>query len=426
MNGARQVGKTWLVNEFGHTNYDRVAHVVLLDNHEMAAVFDRTLDPDRILDAIGVLLGIPVSNGNTLVFFDEIQECPRAITSLKLFCEQRPDIPVIAAGSLLGVALHQGAQPNSMPAPISWPVGKVDYLDMHPMTFLEFLDATGDNRLADLIRAEDLDLLAAFHDKLLELLRLYFYVGGMPEAVASYIASSDISAARRVQTRLLRDYEHDFAKHVKNAEETEHIRRLWQSIPAQLARETDTHRFLYSHISEGARGRDYRSPIQWLEDAGLVTKVAKIKKPGIPLSAYVDETYFKLYLLDIGLLGAATNLSSRTLLEDDRLFTEYKGVYAEQYICQQLIASNRCVPYYWSADGKSQKGEVDFIYEYDGAAVPVEIKANDNVHGKSIASFVEKNALTHAIRFSALNWKDQDWLLNVPLYAANLFPRSIA
>ena len=279
----------------------------------------------------------------------------------------------------------------------------------------------GNPALADALSQGDADLISVFSERLTDLLRTYYYVGGMPEAVRRYSETGDFAAARSVQRALLTDYEHDFSKHVASAAEVERIRQTWRSVPVQLARENDLRRFSYASVREGGRGRDYRDAVAWLVDAGLVTKVPRVTKPGIPLKGYADETYFKLYLLDVGLLGAATGLEPRVLVEGDRLFTEYKGVYAEQFVCQQL-AAGALEPYYWSADGKQKKGEVDFLIEVAGRPVPVEVKADGNIAGGSLSAFVRDYGLERAVRFSLRGLKEQDWLVNVPLYAANAFP----
>lgn len=420
VNGARQVGKTWLVSEFGRQAFGAVAHVTFLNNRTMSDVFSSGLSAVALLDAVGAYSNTNPHDGRTLVFLDEIQECPAALTSLKLLCEERPDVPVVAAGSLLGVALRREGTGGA-----SWPVGKVEYLNMHPMTFLEFLGAVGEGGYARLLRSSSLDVLAPLSPELERLLRTYLYVGGMPEAVQAYVDTRDLSEARRVQERLLLDYEHDFTKHVGSATETERIRQVWRSVPRQLAREGGTRRFAYAQVRKGGRGRDYRDPVAWVADAGLVTRVNRVSRPGVPLSAYVDEDAFKLYLLDVGLLGAAMGLDARTLLEGNRLFTEFKGVYAEQYVCQQLVASNRCVPYYWSSDRPGSRAEVDFLYGREGQVVPVEVKAEGNVRGRSVKDFAERHDIARVIRLSMLGPADQGWLLNLPLWAANLLPLDV-
>lgn len=427
--GVRQVGKTWLVKEFGARCFENVAHVVFLDNDEMQGAFERSLDPDRLLDAIGIATGTNPHDGNTLIFLDEIQECPRAITSLKLFCEKRPDVPIVAAGSLLGVAMARqdaNREKTATRSSHSWPVGKVEYLDMHPMTFVEFLAALGNAALASAVAKGDFALTETFSERLGELLKSYLYVGGMPEAVQAYADQpGDLAHVRTIQRRLLRDYEYDFAKHVDRPSNTERIRQTWRSVPAQIATESDMKRFTYAKIETGGRGRDYKDAVSWLVDAGMVLKVPRITAPRIPLASYEDGTYFKLYLSDVGLLGAATGLEARTILEGNRLFTHFKGAYAEQYVCQQLAASNRCTPRYWSADGKRQKGEIDFIYECDGEVYPVEVKADENVRGSSLAAFSKDNGIRKAVRLSMLGYRDQGWMVNLPLYAAGLLPAAL-
>ena len=418
VNGARQVGKTWLVCEFARRHYPSLAHVVFLENDEAKRAFEGSLDPERLLVLIGALTGTNPRDGETLVFLDEIQECPRAITALKLFQEQMPDIPVIAAGSLLGVALNRGGKEGRAAdgARASWPVGKVSYLDLFPLTFGEFVSATATPQMASLLESGDFSLIDAMGERFGSLLREYLYVGGMPEAVSAYQATGDLREARRIQEELLRGYELDFSKHVDSPLMTERIRETWRSAPSQLATESDMKRFVYASIKAGARGRDYRDAVSWLSDAGLVIRVPRVSKPGIPLESYADGAYFKLYLLDVGLLGAATHLNAAALLEGDRQFTEYKGAYAEQFVCQHLLAYSGNAPYYWSADGKETKGEIDFIVERNGVPLPIEVKAGGNTGGKSLARFCEAYDIDRAARFSMLGYRDQGWLVNVPLY----------
>ena len=408
LEGARQVGKTWLALEFGKTQFAQTAHVVFLDNEGMKSVFNGSLNPDRLLDAISVETGVSVGGEETLVILDEVQECPRALTSLKLFQEQRPEVPVIAAGSLLGVALHRG---------VSFPVGKVDHLSLNPMTFQEFLLATNEEKLGDLIAKRDIDLMSAFSEKFVDALKRYYFVGGMPEAVDAFADGYDYAAARTVQERLLYDYDHDFSKHAEGAL-AERIREVWQSAPSQLARENK--KFIYSAVRPGARARNFEEAVRWLIDAGRLVRVNRISKPGLPLSSYEDVGAFKLYLLDVGLLGAASRLDVRTVIEGNRLFEEFKGALTEQYVCQQLVASGQVVPYYWSAENSS--GEVDFVYDHANAVVPVEVKAEENLRAKSLSAFAKKYGIARSLRLSLSGWRDQGWIVNVPLYAANMLP----
>lgn len=407
LQGARQVGKTWLALELGRTEFSQVAHVVFLDNEPMKAVFEGSLTPKRLLAAIAAETSTRAGDPDVLIVLDEVQECPRALTSLKLFCEQCPEVPIIAAGSLLGVALHSG---------VSFPVGKVEHLDVHPMTFYEYLKAT-DESLAGLLASRDLGLIDAFAEKFTDALKAYYFVGGMPEAVEAYVRTGDFSEARRVQDRLLYDYEHDFSKHASPLL-SERIREVWRSAPSQLARENK--KFVYTAVRTGARARNYEEAITWLVDAGLLCRVNRISKPGLPLDAYADLNAFKLYFLDVGLLSAASGLALRTIVGKTELFVEFKGALTEQYICQQFVASGKVVPRYWSADNSS--GEVDFIYDYDGEVVPVEVKAETNLKGKSLSAFAKKYGISRCLRLSLSGFMDQGWVVNVPLYAANLLP----
>lgn len=406
--GARQVGKTWLIKEFGRTNYREVAYVNFLEDEAMIAQFDGELSPDRLLDAITFYTGIDAKDPGNLVVLDEIQECPRALTSLKIFAERRPETHLIAAGSLLGVALHQGT---------SFPVGKVDHLFMYPMTFGEFLIATSSETMQDTLRKGDLALADSFSERYIEKLLAYYFVGGMPDAVQTYLDTHSMEEVRKVHNRLLFDYEHDFSKYAAPAL-AEKIRLVWRSAPGQLARENK--KFVYSAVRQGARARGYEEAIQWLVDACLVLRVNRISKPGLPLASYEDKDAFKIYFLDVGLLGAANRLDASVLVKGNELFQEFKGSFTENYVCQELVASGKVVPYYWSAESSS--GEVDFIYDYGGRVVPVEVKATTNLQAKSLRLFVEKYHLGQGLRLSLNKFKEQDWVVNLPLYATGLLP----
>ncbi len=414
LQGARQVGKTYLIKDFAKREFEDIAYIDFMVDENMKSVFAGSLTPDRLLDAISLQTGKAAGDPGVLVILDEIQECPRALTSLKYFNQDKPDIPIIAAGSLLGVALHGGKQE------ISFPVGKVDHMTMHPMTFVEFLIAQGEQNLANLIEGGDESLLNAFSEKLTEQLKRYYVVGGMPEAVDVYAQTHDIDEARAVQKRLLTDYELDFSKYATPAL-TERIRLVWKSLPAQLARENK--KFVYSAVKPGARARDYEEAIQWLVDAGLVLRINRIKKPGIPLSAYEDKDAFKLYCLDIGLLGTASGLNANALVQGNGLFTEFKGALTENYVFQEMAAKQKVVPYYWSADNSS--GEVDMVYEYDERIQAVEVKAETNLKAKSLRNFVSKYGLEPGLRLSLSGFAHQSWVVNIPLYATSLLPESI-
>lgn len=405
LQGARQVGKTWAIMDFGRTHFDEVAYVNFLDDENLKSVFEGDLDPKRLLDAVALQTGITPKPETTLVVFDEIQECPRALTSLKAFAERSPETPLIAAGSLLGVALHRAA---------SFPVGKVDHLVMYPMSFLEYLLAV-DQPLAIALERRDYSLIDAFSQRYVDALKRYYFVGGMPEAVAEFANSGSYANVRAIQKRLLFDYEHDFSKYA-DAQLAEKIRMIWNSAPAQLGRENK--KFLYSAVRTGARARGYEEAIQWLVDAGLLLKVNRISKPGLPLISYEDRDAFKLFLFDVGLLGAACGLDQRVLLNGSSLFTEFKGSLTENYVCQELIASGQIRPFYWSADNSSN--EVDFVFEQHGYLVPLEVKAELNLRSKSLKSFIDKYGLKKGVRLSLAGLKDQEWLQNVPLYECGL------
>jgi predicted AAA+ superfamily ATPase len=368
----------------------------------MRAVFEGNLDPARLLDAIAIETGRPVDPESTLIVFDEIQECPPALTSLKMFHERRPDLAIIAAGSLLGVAMHSGQ---------SFPVGKVEHLDLGPMSFPEFLTGTGQDQLAKLLQDRDFDLIGAFRERFTDALRRYFFVGGMPEAVQTYADTGDYRQTRAVHDRLLYDYEHDFSKHAPG-DTAERVRLVWNAIPAQLAKEN--RRFVYSALRRGARARSFEEAIQWLVDAGLLLRVDRVSKPGLPLTAYRDLGAFKLFMLDVGLLAAVSGLEPKTLLDGDRLFEEFRGSLTEQYVCQQLVASG-LKPFYWSAENSS--GEIDFLYQWEGSVVPVEVKAAENLRAKSLRAFSDKYGIAKSVRFSLADHREQDWLTNIPLYA---------
>lgn len=403
--GARQVGKTWLIREFGTHEFKAMAYISFIDNEILKQVFELDLDVERIISALSIYTGVSVGDPDVLLVFDEIQECPRAITSLKPFCEQRPDIPLIAAGSLLGVAHHQG---------INWPVGKIQYLDLFPMSFTEFLRGTGNERYAGLISSNDYLLINTFHHQLVELFRYYYVIGGMPEAVQAYASTQNLEQVRDVQLRLLRDYQNDFSKHA-SPDQVEKIRMIWQSIPAQIARENK--KFIYSAIRDGARARGYEEAIQWLVDAGLVLKVERITKPGLPLSAYGDRSAFKLYLLDVGLLGAYCGLDIQTILQGNELFSEFKGALTENYVCQTLTCIQHTAPYYWSAE--KANGEIDFIIQKHNLVVPIEVKAEENLKAKSLKSFADKFHIEKSLRTSLSPYRQQDWMDNIPLYCAH-------
>lgn len=406
--GARQVGKTWLMKEFGRKHFAKTAYINFDNNPRMAELFEKDADIPRILRGLQIEADMTISPTDTLLIFDEIQEVPRALSALKYFNENAPEYVIVSAGSMLGVALHRGT---------SFPVGKVDFLHLYPMDFMEYLQACGEDQLAELLRTGDMDMVKVFKDTYIDRLRQYYFVGGMPEVVAAFTTRKDYEEVRRIQMRLLTAYEQDISKHAPN-EIVPRIRMLWNSIPAQLAR--DNRKFIYGAVRERARAKDFELAIQWLLDCGLIHKVQRVTKPGIPLMAYVDNSAFKLYLLDLGLLGAMSNLDLRSLLEGNRVFEEFKGALTEQYVCQQLTASGTIIPFYWTAERAI--AEVDFVFQLGQDVIPLEVKAEENLKSKSLRQYVEKYKPNRALRLSMSDYREQDWLINLPLYAAGMIP----
>lgn len=403
--GARQVGKTWIMKEFGKIYYEKIAYINFDNNERMESLFSGNLDISRIITALQIESGVMIEASNTLIIFDEVQEVPRALTSLKYFCENAPQYHIVAAGSLLGVALHPGT---------SFPVGKVDFMELYPLNFIEFLNAAGNENLANLLATKDFELISSFKGRYIDLLKQYYYIGGMPEAVSSFIETKDYSIVREVQNRLLMAYEQDFSKHAPN-EAVPRIRMLWASIPAQLAKEN--RKFVYGLIRQGARAREYELAMQWLLDCGLIYKVGRITKPDMPLIAYQDFNAFKLFVLDVGLLSAMSGLDIKLLLEGNRVFEEFKGALTEQYVLQQLINNKNIMPFYWSAEKSS--GEIDFVFQSGIDIVPLEVKAAENLQAKSLKSYCAKYQPKHAIRTSMSDYRKEEWLTNLPLYVVN-------
>lgn len=400
--GARQVGKTWLMKTFGKECFQSVAYVNLETNKEMKDAFQQNFEIDRILLAIQITSGVKVIKGETLVIIDEIQESPFAITSLKYFQENAPEYFVMAAGSLLGVVLHQQ---------VSFPVGKVDFLNLYPLDFEEFLMAVNEEDLIELIRNQDWALINTFKEKYIGLLKQYYFVGGMPEAVTNYVQNKDLKEVRKIQKGILIAYEQDFSKHAP-VEIVPRIRMLWNAIPSQLTKENK--KFIYGQVKQGARAKDFELALAWLYDSGLVHRVNKISKPGIPLKAYEDINSFKLFMLDIGLLAALTDLDSKSILEGNYLFEEFKGSLTEQYVLQQLLARN-IHPFYWSLEKST--AEIDFIIQFEGKVYPIEVKAEENLKAKSLKVFSEKYKIPVSLRTSMSGYRKEDWLVNIPLYA---------
>ena len=399
--GARQVGKTWLMKEFGRLAFKNIVYINFDSNSDIAQLFAGNLDIPRLISGLEIFSRNKIVPQETLLIFDEVQEAPRALTSLKYFCEEAPEYAIVAAGSLLGVAMHQGT---------SFPVGKVNFLDLYPMSFTEFLNATGNEQLTELLQKGDWQLITGLKDRFIDLLRLYYYIGGMPEAVQCYLDEKDVFKVREVQKRILDAYEQDFSKHAP-ANVVARIRMVWQSIPSQLAKENRN--FVYGSLRKGARAKDFELAIQWLKDCGLIDQVIRLAKPAIPRPAYADNG-FKMFLLDVGLLGAMSGLDAQSLLKGNELFSEFKGALTEQYVAQQLRSESGLTPFYWSAERAT--AEVDFLFQQGMELYPLEVKAEENLKAKSLKVYFDKFQPRLAIRSSMSDYRREDWLLNLPLY----------
>ena len=401
LQGARQVGKTWLIKEFGKNEFEQVVYLNFESSERLKSIFSADFDVKRIISSIEIEVNHKIQSHKTLLIFDEIQEADKGITALKYFCEQAPEYYIVAAGSLLGISLNKNN---------SFPVGKVDFLRMYPMSFFEFLENTGHNLLKEHLEAKNWTIIEPFHEKLVSLLRLYHFVGGMPEAIDNYSRFEDLNAVRTIQEKILIGYENDFAKYAP-IEIVPKIRLVWQTLISQLAKEN--RKFIFGQIKKGARAKDFDTAINWLMDAGLVLKVHCVEKPTIPLNAYVNMDAFKLYLLDIGLLNAIAQIDPKILLEKNTILTEFKGALTEQFAAQQLKINHDI--YYWVAQNGT--AEVDFLIQSQNNIIPIEVKAEENLKSKSLKVFVEKYAPTTAIRASMSRFRAQDWLINIPLYA---------
>lgn len=401
LEGARQVGKTWLVREFASRYYKNLAYVNFEEMIYLRNLFEADFDVKRILTAINAATHQVCLPGETLIFLDEIQEAKNGLTALKYFCENAPGYHVVAAGSLLGLELHKQT---------SFPVGKVQFMTLHPMNFREFLRAMGEEGLVGLLAEKDWENITLFANKFRELLKQYYYVGGMPEAVLSFSQQQDWQEVRGIQQDILQSYDRDFSKHAPE-EIVPRIRQLWHSVPAQLSREN--RKFIYGIIKEGARAREYEIALQWLFDSGLIHRVGAVTAACLPLKAYEDRSAFKIYAMDIGLLGAMSGLDAVTIVKGNEVFTEFKGALTEQYVLQQLVQAT--TPFYWSKPSRRQ--EVDFLIQQSDKVVPIEVKAEENLRAKSLRMFVTENQSATAYRVSMSNYRQEDWMTNVPLYA---------
>ncbi len=413
--GARQVGKTELIREFGRTQYRQTAYVNLDNNSRMAALFDGDFDVNRLIQGLKAETNVDIEPDSTLIVLDEIQEVPKALTALKYFCENAPQYHIVVAGSLLGVATHQG---------VSFPVGKVDYLELAPLSFREFLLALGEKHLVEMITSPlvDQELLASFHDRLIDYIKAYCYVGGMPEVVASYAEQRSWNEVRRIQNNILFDYANDFSKHTPEASFARRIEQVWRIVPSQLAKENA--KFVFGMIRAGARAKEYELALAWLEEAGLVRRINRLEAPRIPIMSYANASAFKLYHLDVGLLAAMVCLDERVLLEGNQVFTEFRGSLAEQLALQELQADGGLDVCYWAMDGQS-RAEVEFIVQTGSQIVPVEVKSEINLRAKSLAVYINKYQPRLAVRSSVANYKKTDNLYDVPFYLLNNFFQNI-
>lgn len=401
--GARQVGKTWLMQEFGKRYYEQVAYINFDIDEKSREIFNTDYDTNRMIMDIGLATKIKINPANTLIILDEIQECPRALTSLKYFRENAPQYDIIVAGSLLGVACHEGT---------GFPVGKVSFMNLYPLSFKEFLLAMDEERFVELLNNKDYKTIKLFNNKYEKLLKQYCYIGGMPEVVSDFVENKDFMSVRELQLEILSAYEEDFTKHIPENTVAK-IRLLWKSIPAQLSKKNK--KFIYGAVKEGARARDFEAALSWLINSGLIYRVNKITKPDLPIIAYEDFSAFKLFVLDVGLLGAMTGLEAETIIDGNRIFEEFKGAIAEQYVLQQFKTIKDLPIMYWS--NETSRAEIDFVVQLKSNVVPVEVKAETNLQAKSLKVYMEKFKPNYAIRTSMADYKKTENLVDIPLYA---------
>jgi predicted AAA+ superfamily ATPase len=407
--GSRQVGKTYLMKHFGQAQYEQVVYINFENNQTIKLLFDLDYNIERIIKALEIFSGKKISFNNTLLIFDEIQEVPRALTALKYFYENAPEYQIICAGSLLGVALHED---------ISFPVGKIEFLELYPLSFFEFLNAMGKENYVEIIKSGDFDFVQTFKNELTQLLKQYYYVGGMPEAVVSFVKNQSFEEVRKIQQNILDSYELDFSKHVPS-EIIPRLRMLFNSIPSQLSKENK--KFIYGLIKEGSRAKQYEVALMWLIDCFLIHKVSRVNKNNLPLKAYEDLKAFKLFILDVGLLSCMTRLNLKTLLEANNLFVEFKGSLTEQFVLQQLKTLKEFDIYYWTNEKGSAK--IDFLLDNGLSIIPVEVKAEINLRSKSLKVYNEKFSPKHSVRLSLADFKKEESLINLPLWAVEALPQ---
>lgn len=403
LNGARQVGKTWLLREFARREYAKEAYIVCRKNDLVRQVFKQDFNVERILRALRAISGVDITPGDTLIILDEVQDIPEALEALKYFCEDAPEFHIAVAGSLLGISLHSN---------VSYPVGKVNTLNVYPMNFEEFLLAKGEIEAYKLLTSRDFSVINLLHDKFVDLLRQYYYVGGMPEVVKKYVETGALQEVRRIQNEILHGYDRDFSKHAPK-EQVPRIRMVWKSIPSQLFK--DNKKFIYGTLRKGARANDFEIAIQWLIDAGLLYKVSRCTKPALPLDIYEDLAAFKLYMVDLGLLGAMVGTEPSQILINNAAFTEYKGGLTEQYVLQQMKSHGVSPIYYHKTD--DSRLELDFVIQRQAHLLPIEVKAEGNVRANSLSTLLKNTPSLTAVRYSMLPYKEQGQLTNIPLYA---------
>lgn len=403
--GARQVGKTWLMKEFGKRAFENTVYISFYNNKRLTDLFEPDYNVKRILNAIETIEHVKITPDKTLIIFDEVQTAPKVVESLKYFCEDAREYCIVAAGSLLGVSLHEG---------ISFPVGKVNELRLYPMNYREFLMAMEEHTLLKYLDDCSSFEVKEFAPEYKALLKTYMCIGGMPEVVSSYVADKDLSAVRELQNNIISQYEGDFGKHA-GALQLPRIRMVWQSLPLQLAKENK--KFFFGQIKTGARQKDFEVAIQWLTDAGLVYKVNKVTKPSMPLKSYTNFSSFKLFMLDTGLLGAMSELDMNSIIEGSDIFVEFKGALTEQFVLQQIISDTSYTPFYYA--GEKSTYETDFLIQKNNGIVPIEVKAETNLRSKSLKVFCDKFEPKEAIRISSSDYIDQGWMKNIPLWAVN-------
>ena len=403
INGARQVGKTWLLREFGQKEYRQTAYITCYKNTLVKEIFSNDYDTKRIITALSAISNVDIKPGNTLIILDEVQEIPEVLESLKYFCEDAPEYHIAVAGSLLGISLHQG---------FSFPVGKVHSINIYPMNFEEFLLAKGENGLYNVLISRDFQTINMLHEKYVDLLRQYYYVGGMPEAVKKYVETGELKTVREIQKQILSDYSNDFSKHAPR-EQVQRIAMVWQSIPSQLFKENK--KFIYGALKKGARANEFEIAIQWLADAGLIYKVPRANSVKLPLKIYEDLSVFKMYMVDTGILGAMVDVEPSQILITNNIFTEYKGGMTEQFVLQQMKSHGTDTVYYHNTD--SSRLEIDFLIQQDGKQLPIEVKAESNVKANSLSQLLQKTPELNAIRYSMLPYREQGQMTNIPLYA---------